>query len=123
MLAQTKYRAYRLATTMAVIRRVTNILALAMAAALLGQLSTGQAQTPQLSAGSYVERSNDWYKKGEFERAMADLDIALIFDSRFAPASLLRGLIRQRMGDPDGALDDFSRAIESQPLLAEAYHN
>src|SRR5262245_55798717 len=107
-----------------VILRISNTLTLiVIVTAFLGGMSSAWSQTRQLSASSYVERGNDWYKKGEFKRAMADLDIALTFDSRFAPAYVLRGLIRQRMGDADGALDDFSRAIESQPRLFEAYHN
>ena len=93
-------------------------------ALILWLASTGQAQTPQsLSAASYVERSNDWYKKGELDRALADLDIALTFDPRCAPAYQLRGLIKQSRGDSDGALEEFGRAIEFQPRLAEAYCN
>ncbi len=124
MVAQAKCRRHCLVVTAAVIVRVMNILPFNMVVTdFIGSGSIGSAQTPQLSAASYVERSNDWYKKGEFGRAMADLDIALSFDSRFAPAHVLRGLIRQRMGDSQGALEEFSRAIESQPRMVEAYHN
>ena len=79
-------------------------------------VSTGQAQRPQsLSAASYVARGHDWYKKGELDRAMADLNIALTFDARCADAYLLRGLVKHDRGDLDGALGDFDRAIELDP--------
>jgi hypothetical protein len=50
------------------------------------------------AASSYVERSRDWYKKGEL-KAMADLDIALTFDARCAEAYVLRGLVKPDRGD------------------------
>ncbi|MCI0695008.1 tetratricopeptide repeat protein [candidate division KSB1 bacterium] len=37
-----------------------------------------------VSAKSYVERGNSWLEKGEIERAIADYDLALAFDSRAA---------------------------------------
>jgi tetratricopeptide (TPR) repeat protein len=71
----------------------------------------GQAQTPQaLSAASYVARGVDLYKKGELDRAMADLNIALTFDARCDQAYVLRGLVKKDRGDLSGALGDFERA-------------
>jgi len=59
-------------------------------------VSTVQTQTPQaVSAASYVARGHDWYKKGELDRAMADFNIALMFDARCANAYPLRGLVKQ----------------------------
>jgi tetratricopeptide (TPR) repeat protein len=34
-----------------------------------------------------------------------------------------RGLVKQRKGDLDGAIADFSHAIELDPRLADAYQN
>ena len=84
----------------------------------------GLAQTPQArSAATYVARGNDWYKKGELDRAMADSNIALTFEARCAQAYLLRGLVKHDRGNLEGALADFDRAIEVEPRFAEAYYN
>ena len=39
-----------------------------------------------LSAASYLDRGNGWLKKGEFERAIADYSIAIVFDAGHAGA-------------------------------------
>jgi hypothetical protein len=81
----------------------------------------GQAQTPQaLSAASYVARGVDLYKKGELDRAMADLNIALTFDARCDQAYVLRGLVKKDRGDLSGALGDFERADGNQACMCSA---
>ena len=51
----------------------------------------GQAQTPQaLSAASYVARGVDWYKKGEVDRAMADLGLRPVPEAGRGPEGNVR---------------------------------
>src|SRR5262245_31042496 len=67
------------------------------------------------SAASYVDRGNSWMAKGEIERAIADYDLAITFDSRSASAWHNRGVARYRRGDLAGALDDLNHAVEADP--------
>src|SRR5262245_46066760 len=103
--------------------RITRLILLAATLALL--LSGGAvAQTSRAnSAKSYVARGNEWMKKGEIERAIADYDVAIASDSRIADAYYNRGLARRRKGDADGALSDYDRAIELNPRYFDAYLN
>src|SRR5262245_26496551 len=81
-----------------------------------------QAQSSRASSSvSYLERGNEWMAKGEWDRAIADYDLAIAFNSRSATAYYNRGLAQRRKGDLAGALGDFDRAIELNPRDARAY--
>src|SRR5262245_24036606 len=82
-----------------------------------------QAQTSRASsAASYLERGNQWLSKGEWDRAIADYDLAIAFDAR-ATIYSNRGIAKQRKGDLAGALADYNRAIELNPRYADALVN
>src|SRR5205085_545330 len=84
----------------------------------------GQAQTSRASsAASYLDRGNNWYTKGELDKAIADYDLAITFAPHSDGVYFQRGLARLAKGDLDIALSDFNRAIELNPRLAEAYVN
>ncbi len=70
-----------------------------------------------------MERGNQWLAKGEWERAIADYDLAIAFDSRMAVAYYHRGLARQGKDGLAGALSDYSRAIELSSRYADACLN
>ena len=72
------------------------------------------------SAASYVERGNDWLKKGNFESAISDYSLAIAFDGSSPQAFYNRGLARERSGDRDGALRDFEKALQLNPRLVPA---
>src|SRR5215468_5590598 len=75
-----------------------------------------QAQNSRAySAASYLERGNAWMAKGEIERAIADYDLAIAFDSRSALAYYNRAIARGLNGDLDGAIRDYDRTIELNP--------
>src|SRR5215813_2294645 len=76
-----------------------------------------------LSAASYLDRGNGWLKKGEFERAIADYSLAIVFDAGHASAYGNRGMARAGKGDLDGAISDFDKALEVNPRLVEALIN
>src|SRR5262249_61930701 len=90
-----------------------------LAAAVMAQPQTSRAD----SAASYIERGNEWMKKGNVERALADYDLAIASDPLVAKAYYNRGLARQQKGDAAGALADYNKAIELNPRYADAYLN
>ncbi len=75
------------------------------------------------SAASYLQRGNEWLARGELDRAIADYDLAIVFDARVAGAYYNRGVARQRKGDLERALRDYDRAIELSPRHADAHLN
>src|SRR5262249_52992206 len=82
-----------------------------------------EAQVSRAStSATYVESGNEWLKKGEIERAIADYDLAIAFDAS-AVAFYNRALALQRKGDLAGALSDYTQAIELNPRDANAYLN
>jgi len=70
-----------------------------------------------------LKRGNEWLAKGEWDRAIADYDLAIVFDARVAVAFYNRGLARHRKGDLAGALSDYGHAIDLNPRYADAYLN
>src|SRR5262245_36657333 len=94
--------------------RITRLILLM--ATLTALLINGAAQTSRAdSAKSYVDRGNSWFKKGEIERAIADYDLAIIYDSRSAEAYYYPGLARDRNGDSTRGLTDYGRALAVNP--------
>src|SRR5262245_23245419 len=82
-----------------------------------------QAQTSRASSAAlYLERGNQWLAKGEWDRAIADYDLAIDFEARSTIYGN-RGIAKQQKGDLAGALNDYDRAIGLDPLYIEAYLN
>ena len=73
------------------------------------------------TASSYIERGNKRFAKGEFERALADYDLAVASDPGNARAYHNRAITRYQLKDYERALADFGRAIELDPRFVEAY--
>jgi tetratricopeptide (TPR) repeat protein len=91
---------------------------------LLCLTTLARAQTSRAaSAASYLERGNEWFAKGEWDRAIADYNLAIAFDARGAVAYHNRGLARHRKGDLAGAISDYNRAVELNPRYADVYLN
>src|SRR5262245_40335814 len=65
---------------------------------LIGFATTSKGQTSQ-SAVSYFNRAHDRYVKGDRRGAIADFDLAIIFDPKFAAAYYNRGIALMGNGD------------------------
>src|SRR5215470_4956904 len=87
---------------------------------LVGFAMTSQGQTSQ-SAVSYFNRAHDRYVKGDRRGAIADFDLAIIFDPKYAAAYYNRGIALMGNGDLDAAIADFSKAIEIDSRYVLAY--
>lgn len=64
---------------------------------------------------AYVYRSMPLQESGSFDRALADLDIALRLDARNAAAYMRRGEVHRAMSAMAPALADYGRSIELVP--------
>ncbi len=88
-------------------------------------LSLATAAQPLTSrsatAAAYIERGSAWAAKGEWERAIADYDLAITSDPSSAEAWHNRGTARYFKRDFDDALADFNRALQLDPRLMQAY--
>lgn len=68
-------------------------------------------------------RGAAFFKLGNNESALSDLNKAVAVDDSHARAFHLRGLVREKLGDDQGALKDFDRAIRLDPEYAAAYYS
>jgi uncharacterized caspase-like protein len=67
------------------------------------------------AAEKTVEDARLLISRGEYDRALAQLDDALQTDPDHSSAYLYRGLVRGMNGDPEGELNDSSEAIRLAP--------
>ena len=72
-------------------------------------------------AATYFDQGMNAWEAGDLERAIADLDKAILLDPNFASAYSARGLAYRSKGDLDRALHDFDRAIALDPRKSVPY--
>jgi tetratricopeptide (TPR) repeat protein len=65
-------------------------------------------------------RALGYYRLGEFDKAMKDLDAALSANPEQTPSLYLRGVVRTAMGDAGGR-EDIRQALLRQPSLERFY--
>ena len=77
----------------------------------------------QLTAEEWFNRANDSYKKGEYDRAIADYTKALEINSHYTDAYYNRGNAWADRSEYDQAIADYTKALELAPHYADAYFN
>jgi tetratricopeptide (TPR) repeat protein len=87
---------------------------------LIAACSSVLARNPTV-VGAYSNRGENYRRKGDYDRAIADLDHAIRLDPNFISAYYNRGTIYVSKGDFDRAITDFDRAIRLAPQLVPAY--
>jgi tetratricopeptide (TPR) repeat protein len=75
------------------------------------------------NARDYQWRGRTHARKGQYDKAIAEYDVALRLDPQFAEAYLGRGAAYQQKGSYEEAISDFSYAIQLKPQDAMAYTN
>jgi tetratricopeptide (TPR) repeat protein len=65
-------------------------------------------------------RAMSYYRLGELDKALKDLDAALAANPEQTPSLYLRGVVRAAMGDASGQ-EDIRQALLRQPSLARFY--
>jgi tetratricopeptide (TPR) repeat protein len=78
------------------------------------------ARAKPQDADFYRKRGFDWYRKGEYDKAIADYDLAIRLDPD-ADVYVKRGTAWYETDEYDKAIADFDQAIKINPKHAEAY--
>lgn len=74
-------------------------------------------------AGLRLELASAYFEQGKNEIALEEINQALVIDSTFSEAYILKGLIYFRLGDNRTALDNYQRALSFNPNNGSALHN
>ena len=75
------------------------------------------------NAAALANRGETYRRKGDSERAVADLNRALDLDPNDVIAWYNRGIAYDDLGDRDHAIADYTRAIQLEPDDARYYNN
>jgi tetratricopeptide (TPR) repeat protein len=75
------------------------------------------------TAIAYNNRGTSHSKRGEYDKAIADLSEALSFDPRMPTAYITRGSAHNNKGEYDRAIADLDQALQLNPQLDTAYNN
>lgn len=86
------------------------------ALALLGEVLRAHGDANPLHL---IWRASAYLHRGEFEKAIVDLDKALVSGLRYARPLFLRGQAMFRLGNFEAALVDLNSAIETKPFEDE----
>jgi len=74
-------------------------------------------ESDTLDALSYSNSSATKVQNGDYYGAWIDVEKSIAMSPKWAPAYDIRGLIKEHTGDLDGALSDFTTAIELYPRI------
>jgi curved DNA-binding protein CbpA len=75
------------------------------------------------TASSYRDSAMDWSRKGDLDRAIADLERAIELAPQDPEAYRQRGNAWGRKGDVDQALADYDRALRIAPKDSAIFHD
>lgn len=71
----------------------------------------------------YIFEGIDHRMKGELDKAIIELNAAVMLNSAYPPSYNERGFAYYRMGEYKLAVNDFDRAIKIEPGYIDAYYN
>jgi Cu2+-exporting ATPase len=84
-------------------------------------IARGGKESKRNRVAAYINRAGAYQAKGDFDRAIADLDKALQLDPKLATALADRASIYRAEGDLDRAMADYDKAVAAQPKSAAVY--
>ena len=73
--------------------------------------------------GAYNNRAGAYMAKGDFDRALADYDMAVQLNPEVAAAWLNRGVLWSRKENFDRSIADLTKAIQLDPSLWKSFNN
>ena len=75
------------------------------------------------SASYYYNRGIEKSDAGDYYGAIADYNMAIEINPRYADAYVNRGITKRKLKDYYGAIADYTKAIEINPRYKLAYYN
>ncbi len=95
--------------------------------ALAGCGSTGGAgsdtHTATARAKAHTELAGAYYENGQYAIALEELNKALKFDSHYAPAYNVRGLVHMTLREDKEAESDFERSLDLDDANSDTHNN
>ena len=82
-----------------------------------------EAQQESLSAKGYSDRGVSYFKKGQYDQAIADYNRAIEINPKDAKAYNNRGIAYGEKGQYGLSIADFNKVLEISPRDADAYIN
>lgn len=86
-------------------------------------LLTAAVNTATDRADTYFKQGFNWYRKGKYDSAIADLNKALAVFPQHAKAYFIRGQIFDKKGEYERAIADYTKALEIDPKNGSFYNN
>ncbi|MEM3400055.1 MAG: ATP-binding protein [Candidatus Micrarchaeia archaeon] len=74
-------------------------------------------------AKTYYYRGNDYYEREDYDRAIANYNMAIVLNPKFAEAYFNRALAYYNKKEYDRSIADYTRAAELDPRNAVIYNN
>jgi tetratricopeptide (TPR) repeat protein len=71
----------------------------------------------------HLFKGADYWRKGQYDQAIASHTKAIELDPRYVEAYYNRGIAYRSKGQYDQAIADYTKIIELNPRIAEAYYN
>jgi tetratricopeptide (TPR) repeat protein len=93
------------------------------AVAACTRILQGRGETALKRAEAYNARANAFAHKGEYDRAIADLNEAIRLDPKNAHAFSNRGIAWRHKGDFERAVADYDEAIRLDPREPDYWNN
>lgn len=85
--------------------------------------SSAPASESRKRAGLRLELASAYFEQGKNEVALEEVNQAIVIDTSFTEAYLLKGLIYFRLGDNRTAFDNYQKALSINPNYGNALHN
>jgi tetratricopeptide (TPR) repeat protein len=79
-------------------------------------------ETPEHMARAFSNRGGAYIRKGQYDRAIQDLDQAIRRDPNYAQAFQSRGTAYSLRGQYERAIGDFNQAIQLDPKSAASFY-
>src|SRR5690242_19139349 len=84
---------------------------------------TTQARSASNDAQEFLSKGIEWMRKGEYDKAIGDLDEAIRLDPKLTKAFNARGGAWMAKGEYDKAIRDLDESIRLDPKNALAFYN
>ena len=97
--------------------------ALRLAAVVVTLAGALLAAVPVTAQSDELQEANQLFKQGQFDRALARVDVYLKGKPKDARGRFLKGLIFAEQGKPNDAIKAFTELTQEFPELPEPYNN